>query len=58
MVLEIGGKVAKLRGFELPQSTQPQRVKVIHLSLVDAKMITPLPEGKLDGANIKPRLAV
>ncbi len=56
--LEIGGKMAKLQGFDLPQSPQPLRVKAIYLFLVDAKQITPLPESKLDGASIKHRLAV
>ncbi len=58
--LEIGGKMAKLQGFDLPQSPQPPqplRVKAIYLFLVDAKQITPLPESKLDGASIKHRLA-
>ncbi|MGR5537773.1 DUF5062 family protein [Vibrio campbellii] len=56
--LEIGGKMAKLQGFDLPQSPQPVRVKAIYLFLVDAKQITPLPANKLDGANIKHRLAL
>ncbi|CAH8194360.1 DUF5062 family protein [Vibrio aestuarianus] len=54
--LEIGGKMATLQGFNLPQSPQP--VKAIYLFLVDAKQITPLPDSKLDGANIKHRLAL
>lgn len=29
--LEIGGKMAKLQGFDLPQSPQPLRVKAIYL---------------------------
>ncbi|MBD1564797.1 DUF5062 family protein [Vibrio sp. SA48] len=56
--LEIGGKMAMLQGFNLPQSPQPVRVKAIYLFLVDAKQITPLPDNKLDGANIKHRLAL
>ncbi|OEE80212.1 DUF5062 family protein [Vibrio genomosp. F6] len=56
--LDIGGKMAKMQGFNLPQSPQPDRVKAIYLFLVDAKQITPLPDGKLDGANIKHRLAL
>ena len=56
--LDIGGKMAKMQGFDLPQSPQPVRVKAIYLFLVDAKQITPLPEHKLDGANIKHRLAL
>ncbi|GAB2647384.1 DUF5062 family protein [Vibrio panuliri] len=56
--LEIAGKMAKMQGFELPQSPQPVKVKAIYLFLVDAKQITPLPDSKLDGANIKHRLAL
>ncbi|RTZ18095.1 DUF5062 family protein [Vibrio aquaticus] len=56
--LEIGVKMAKMQGFELPQSPQPTKVKAVYLFLVDAKQITPLPESKLDGANIKHRLAL
>ncbi|KJY74697.1 DUF5062 family protein [Vibrio nigripulchritudo] len=56
--LEIAGKMAKMQGFDLPQSPQPVKVKAIYLFLVDAKQITPLPESKLDGANIKHRLAL
>ncbi|GLT19198.1 DUF5062 domain-containing protein [Vibrio zhanjiangensis] len=56
--LEIGGKMAKMQGFDLPQSPQPLKVKAIYLFLVDAKQITPLPENKLDGTSIKHRLAL
>ncbi len=56
--LEIGVKMAKMQGFELPSSPQPLRVKAVYLFLVDAKQIAPLPESKLDGASIKHRLAM
>lgn len=56
--LEIGVKMAKLQGFDLPMSPQPVKVKAVYLFLVDAKQITPLPESKLDGASIKHRLAL
>jgi hypothetical protein len=56
--LEIGVKMAKMQGFELPTAPQPLRVKAVYLFLVDAKQITPLPESKLDGASIKHRLAM
>ncbi|EPF7650520.1 DUF5062 family protein [Vibrio vulnificus] len=56
--LEIGGKMAKMQGFDLPLSPQPVRVKAVYLFLVDAKQIAPLPDSKLDGANIKHRLAL
>lgn len=56
--LEIGVKMAKMQGFDLPQSPQPVKVKAVYLFLVDAKQITPLPESKLDGVNIKHRLAL
>lgn len=35
--LEIGGKMAKMQGFDLPSNPQPVRVKAIYLFLVDAK---------------------
>ncbi|CAM3070059.1 DUF5062 family protein [Vibrio neptunius] len=56
--LEIGEKMAKMQGFDLPKSPQPVRVKAVYLFLVGAKQITPLPDSKLDGANIKHRLAL
>lgn len=56
--LEIGEKMAKMQGFDLPSTPQPVRVKAIYLFLVDAKQIAPLPDNKLDGASIKHRLAM
>lgn len=56
--LEIGVKMAKMQGFELPESPQPTRVKAVYLFLVGAKQIAPLPDNKLDGVNIKHRLAM
>ncbi|KJY69389.1 hypothetical protein TW78_18785 [Vibrio coralliilyticus] len=56
--LEIGEKMAKMQDFDLPRSPQPVRVKAVYLFLVDAKQIAPLPDSKLDGTNIKHRLAL
>ncbi len=54
--LEVGFKMAKLQGFDLPH--QPIKIKSVYLFLVEVNQITPLPESKLDGANIKKRLAL
>ncbi|WED22530.1 DUF5062 family protein [Vibrio sp. JC009] len=56
--LEVGFKLAKMQGFDLPTSSQPIKIKAVYLFLVEVKQITPLPEDKLDGANIKKRLAI
>ncbi|MCF7485467.1 DUF5062 family protein [Vibrio splendidus] len=56
--VEVGFKMAKLQGFDLPHSSQPIKVKSVYLFLVEVNQITPLPESKLDGANIKKRLAL
>ncbi|MEZ9269158.1 DUF5062 family protein, partial [Vibrio splendidus] len=56
--VEVGFKMAKLQGFDLPNSSQPIKVKAVYLFLVEVNQITPLPESKLDGANIKKRLAL
>ncbi|MCC4772483.1 DUF5062 family protein [Vibrio cyclitrophicus] len=56
--VEVGFKMAKLQGFDLPHSSQPIKVKAVYLFLVEVNQITPLPESKLDGANIKKRLAL
>jgi hypothetical protein len=56
--LEVGVKMAKMQGFDLPSSPQPTKVKAVYLFLVEVNQITPLPESKLDGANIKHRLAL
>lgn len=56
--LEVGSKLAKMQGFELPQHSQPTLAKAVYLFLVEAKQITPLPADKLDGVNIKKRLAI
>ncbi|RPF23916.1 DUF5062 family protein [Vibrio crassostreae] len=55
--VEVGFKMAKLQGFDLPNSSQPIKVKAVYLFLVEVNQITPLPDDKLDGANIKKRLA-
>ncbi|MDN3612420.1 DUF5062 family protein [Vibrio ostreicida] len=56
--LEVGLKMAKLQGFELPSTSQPIKIKAVYLFLVEVNQITPLPEDKLDGSNIKKRLAL
>jgi hypothetical protein len=56
--LEVGQKMAKMQGFNLPTSPAPTKVKAVYLFLVDVNQITPLPEEKEDGANIKKRLAL
>ncbi|GAL09983.1 hypothetical protein JCM19233_960 [Vibrio astriarenae] len=56
--LEVGFKMAKMQGIELPASSQPIKIKAVYLFLVEVNQITPLPESKLDGANIKKRLAI
>ena len=56
--LEIGFKMAKMQGFDLPDASQPIKIKAVYLFLVEVNQITPLPAEKLDGANIKKRLAL
>lgn len=56
--IEIGFKMAKMQGLELPTSSQPIKAKAVYLFLVEVKQITPLPDDKLDGPNIKKRLAL
>ncbi len=56
--IEVGFKLAKMQGFDLPTSSAPIKAKAVYLFLVDAKQIPPLPEDKLDGASIKKRLAI
>lgn len=56
--IEVGLKMAKMQGFELPTSSQPTQVKAVYLFLVEVKQITPLPADKMDGTNIKKRLAI
>jgi hypothetical protein len=56
--LEVGSKMAKMQGLDLPNTAQPIRIKAIYLFLVEVKQIVPLPEDKMDGANIKKRLAL
>lgn len=55
--LEVGLKMAKMQGFDLPNTSQPVKTKAVYLFLVEVNQITPLPDDKLDGANIKKRLA-
>jgi hypothetical protein len=56
--LQVGSAMAKMQGFDLPSSSQPIKVKAVYLFLVEVNQITPLPADKLDGANIKKRLAI
>ncbi|PMH44668.1 DUF5062 domain-containing protein [Vibrio sp. 10N.286.49.B3] len=56
--VEVGLKMAKLQGFDLSSTSQPTTIKAVYLFLVEVNQITPLPAGKLDGANIKKRLAL
>ncbi|MEZ8822747.1 DUF5062 family protein [Vibrio amylolyticus] len=56
--LDVGFKMAKLQGLNLPASSAPIKVKAVYLFLVEVNQITPLPDSKLDGANIKKRLAL
>ncbi|CAM2777041.1 DUF5062 family protein [Vibrio rarus] len=56
--IEVGFKLAKLQGLELPTATQPLKVQAVYLFLVEVNQIPPLPEDKLDGPNIKKRLAL
>ncbi|MDR9829011.1 DUF5062 family protein [Vibrio sp. FNV 38] len=56
--LEVGMKIAKMQGFELPETDQPTKTKAVYLFLVEVNQITPLPADKLDGPNIKKRLAL
>ncbi|MCK6265683.1 DUF5062 family protein [Vibrio sp. ZSDE26] len=56
--LEVGFKMAKMQGLELPSSSQPIKIKAVYLFLVEVNQIPPLPADKLDGANIKKRLAI
>jgi hypothetical protein len=56
--LQVGSAMAKMQGFNLPTSSQPIKVKAVYLFLVEVNQITPLPADKLDGANIKKRLAI
>ncbi|MDN3613365.1 MAG: DUF5062 family protein [Vibrio gallaecicus] len=56
--LEVGLKMAKMQGLNLPTTPQPLKTKAVYLFLVEVNQITPLPDEKLDGANIKKRLAL
>lgn len=56
--VDVGLKMAKMQGFDLPSSSQPIKIKAVYLFLVEVNQITPLPDDKLDGANIKKRLAI
>ncbi|WCE29342.1 DUF5062 family protein [Vibrio sp. SCSIO 43137] len=58
--LAVGGQMAKMQGFELfdKNTAMPVKAKALYLFLVEVNQITPLPADKLDGANIKKRLAL
>lgn len=57
--LEVGCKMAAMQGYKLSVSASPSvTAKALYLFLVEVKQITPLPEDKQDGKNIKKRLAI
>ncbi len=56
--VEVVLKMAKMQGFDLPTSPQPTKIKAVYLFLVGVNQIPPLPEDKMDGANLKKRLAL
>ncbi|PWI33235.1 DUF5062 domain-containing protein [Vibrio albus] len=58
--LEVGCKMAEMQGFPLTnKNTSPAiKAKAVYLFLVEVNQITPLPADKLDGKNIKKRLAL
>lgn len=56
--IEIGFQLAKMQGISLPNSSQPIKIKAVYLFLVEVKQIAPLPENKIDGTNLKKRLAL
>ncbi|WED27646.1 DUF5062 family protein [Vibrio sp. DW001] len=58
--LEVGSKIAEMQGYELtsPSASQSIKIKALYLFLVKVRQITPLPADKLDGQNIKKRIAL
>ncbi|GEA60564.1 DUF5062 family protein [Vibrio comitans] len=56
--IDVGMKMAKMQGIDLPSSTGPLKAQGVYLFLVGVNQITPLPDNKLDGPNIKHRLAL
>lgn len=58
--LEMGSKIAAMQGYKLSNqgTTQATKAKAIYMFLVQVKQITPLPEDKTDGKNIRKRLAL
>ncbi len=56
--LEVGCKMAKMQGFDLPMSPPPLKTEAVYLFLVGVNQIAPLPEDKLDGPSVKKRLAM
>jgi hypothetical protein len=58
--LEVGCKMAAMQGFQLADkgTSASIKAKAVYLFLVEVNQITPLPVDKLDGKNIKKRLAL
>ncbi|MBY6196255.1 DUF5062 family protein [Vibrio hangzhouensis] len=58
--LEVGCKMAEMQGYPIhDQSATPAtKARALYLFLVEVRQIVPLPEDKLDGQNIKKRLAL
>ncbi|MBV7314091.1 DUF5062 family protein [Shewanella sp. NIFS-20-20] len=58
--IKIGLAYAVKRGYSLPDSplSDPQKAEIIYRLLVQDKLITPLPQDKEDGPQIKHRLIV
>ncbi|MBW3695604.1 MULTISPECIES: DUF5062 family protein [Vibrio] len=56
--VEVAFKLAKMQGMDLPATSAPIKTKAAYLFLAEVNQITPLPEDKMDGPNIKKRLAL
>ena len=58
--LEVGCKMAEMQGFQLSTQgvSQATKARALYLFLAEVRQITPLPADKLDGKNIKKRLAL
>lgn len=58
--LEVGCKMAAMQGYPIhdPSASQSMKARALYLFLVEVRQIVPLPADKLDGQNIKKRLAL
>jgi hypothetical protein len=58
--LEVGCKMAAMQGYPIhaPSASQSMKARALYLFLVEVRQIVPLPEDKVDGQNIKKRLAL